>query len=536
MSSHSTIPTPSPLPSPPINPDSLSERINKSTRPLHTQLNRLILTRLPLALPPYTTNPSTYVSGLLHILPIYSTFEDLWGTLLSSDQLPTNLQTSHDDACDPKSPIPDPKDATTPLHTPKICTRTQSLLTHLRLPGLLRAERLLNDIHTLTLTPTHLVTLQIEAISHSGSLSEFLQHTRKSVQANPHVLLAYAWVLYMALFSGGRYLRAALKEAGGQGSSFWSRDSSPVRPYSLDDSFIPPRSTSRPSPPAASSKSASETNTAPTRPFPARLPPPEPNAKALPGLQFFHFPGEEDGEDLKVLFKARIAEAEVLLTEGEKGDIVLEAQYIFTYMLKLVDQLDAVMGTMDGELEGMSSAGGGVGVGLGGSSRGRPLNASRDSVSIAKERMSRRGTCTGNGTGIGENRDDQDGDNVAEEGHGDRGRKNSFLNVVAGPMAKIVLFKGRIPSFDQVVRRFSKGGSPQVTFVTEPEIEMDMDGKEKQGEKEGDANENGIVCVAARRMSEKQRGGSESIGLGGLVMPILAILLLLAFFMLYKLK
>ncbi|KAL5329255.1 hypothetical protein ACEPPN_002765 [Leptodophora sp. 'Broadleaf-Isolate-01'] len=530
MSSHSTIPTPSPLPSPPINPHSLSVRINKSTRPLHTQLNRLILTRLPLALPPYTTNPSTYVSGLLHILPIYSTFEDLWGSLLCSAQLPTSLQTSHDEACDPESPLPDPKDPASALHTPKICTRTHSLLAHLHLPGLLRAGRLLSDIRTLTLTPTHLLALQQEAISQSGPLAEFLQHTKTSVEANPHVLLAYAWVLYMALFSGGRYLRAALKEAGGQGAAFWSRDSSPIRPYSLDDSFIPPRSTSRPSPRAAHT-ATSETNTAPTRPFPTRLPPPEPNAKALPGLQFFHFPGQDDGDDLKVLFKARIAEAEILLTEGEKDDIVLEAQYIFTYMLKLVNQLDAVMGTIDGDLESTSSAtaGSGSSGGAGTSSRGRPLNASRDSVSVAKERMSRRGTGTGEN---GEPGDDQDGDNVAEEGQGDRVRKSSFLNVVAGPMARIVLFKGRIPSFDQVVRRFSKGGTPQVTFVTEPEIGMDMDvdGREKQGEKEG--IENG--CVAATRMSENLRGGSG--GLGGVVMPVFAILLLLAFFVLYMLK
>ncbi|KAH7343005.1 hypothetical protein BKA65DRAFT_302978 [Rhexocercosporidium sp. MPI-PUGE-AT-0058] len=349
MASHTTIPTPSPLPSPPTAPHSLSERINKSTRSLHTQLNRLILTRLPLALPPYTTNPSTYASGLLHIAPIYSTFEDIWADLVSSPQLPTSLrnQDSHN-ICDPKAPLANAKDATL-HHTSKICSRTHSLLTHLRLPGLLRTDRLLSDIHTLTRTPTHLLSLQLLTLSSSGPLSEFLLHTRTSVEANPHVLLAYAWVLYMALFSGGRYLRAALKEAGGQGEAFWSRDSSPTRPYSLDDSFIPPRSTSRSSPRTAHT-STSETNTAPTRaaPFPTRLPPPEPNAKPIPGLQFFNFPGDDDGEDLKALFKARIAEAEILLTDGEKDDIVVEAQHIFTYMLRLVDQLDAVMGTGEG--------------------------------------------------------------------------------------------------------------------------------------------------------------------------------------------
>ncbi|PVH89961.1 heme oxygenase-like protein [Cadophora sp. DSE1049] len=526
MSDHN-FPTPSPMPSPPINPHSLSERINISTRPFHTQLNRLILTRLPLALPPYTTNPSTYVSGLFHIAPIYTTFEDLWGTLLSSPQLPTTLQTTQD-ACDPEQPLLDSKSIPlvsnntqkpTPLiHTPKICTRAHSLLTHLRLPGLLRAGRLLADIRTLTNTPDHQISAQLRAISHSGPLAEFLQHTKTSVEANPHVLLAYAWVLYMALFSGGRYLRAALIEAGGQGDTFWSRESSPVRPYSIDDSAVPPRSTSRPNP-RTSPSSTSETNTAPTRTqstaktFNPRLPPPEPNAKPLPGLSFFSFPGDSDGEDLKTLFKSRIAEAEILLTAGEKDDIVLEAQHIFTYMLQLVDQLDAVLGTTDFDLANSASAAS--------TARGRPLNASRDSVSVAKERMSRRGTL-------------EKGEDVAScvagmegSGKGERKRSGGFLDVVAGPVARVIMFKGRLPSFDQVVRRFSNPpsskmgmGTPQVTFVDEPEPD-EKEGSEKEG-----------ATITTQRTSESENGSV----LRGVVMPTLAVLLLLFFLLLYKLK
>ncbi|KAL2075312.1 hypothetical protein VTL71DRAFT_255 [Oculimacula yallundae] len=531
MSDHNTIPTPSPLPSPPIAPHSLSERINRSTRPLHTQLNRLILTRLPLALPPYTTNPSTYVSGLLHIAPIYTTFEDLWGALLSSPSLPTTLQTSHD-ACDPEQPLLDSnsiplipnhtKAAPLLIHAPKVCARTQSLLSHLRLPGLLRAGRLLADIRTLTQKPDHQILTQLDSISHSGPLADFLQHTRTSVEANPHVLLAYAWVLYMALFSGGRYLRLALKEAGGHGEAFWTRDSSPVRPYSLDDSSIPPRSTSRPQGHKVQT-SASETNTAstrrssttPTSTHGMRLPPPEPNAKVIPGLQFFSFPGAEDGEDLKVLFKSRIAEAEILLTAGEKDDIVAEAQHIFTYMLQLVIQLDAVIGTTEsGDGNGNGNASGEI------DARGRPLNASRDSVSVAKERMSRRTTDEKRGEDGEQNSTTTQ--NAASDGNGngnaegERKSSTNFLKVVAGPLATtIIQFRGRIPTFDQVVRRFSK---PQVTFVTGDDVAVD--GKEKLGGEKGD-----VLILRT----------SENAG-GNVVMPILAVLLLLFFFLLYKLK
>ncbi|PBP27863.1 heme-binding peroxidase [Diplocarpon rosae] len=440
------IPTPSPLPSPPINPHSLSERINTSTRPVHTQLNRLILTRLPLALPPYTNNPSTYVSGLLHIAPIYSHFEGLWATILTTPQLPTTLQASYD-VCDPEKPLVDsnttplhPKTTESPiLHTPKICGRTHSLLAHLRLPGLLRAGRLRADIRILTSTPDHQIDAQLAEIARSGPLAEFLAHTKASVEANPHVLLAYAWVLYMALFSGGRYLRAALKEAGGQGNSFWDRDSAPVQPYRIGDSIIPPRAKSRMTP--QSELGAASTQSPPSAHFPARL------SKPVAGLQFFNFIGNQDGEDIKSEFKKRIAEAEVLLTSGEQDDIVIEAQHIFSYMIQLVNQLDAVVGTSDDDLETSASA-----------ARGRPLNASRDSVSVAKERISRHTI---------EREQDEQRDLGEEVMTAETSKDNNFLSVVAGPLAKVIEFRGRIPSFDDVVRKLSRTPTPQVTFVVE---------------------------------------------------------------------
>ncbi|KAI9049103.1 hypothetical protein LZ554_006951 [Drepanopeziza brunnea f. sp. 'monogermtubi'] len=456
------IPTPSSIPSPPINPHSLSERINISTRPLHTQLNRLILTRLPLALPPYTNNPSTYVSGLLHIAPIYNTFEGLWATILCSPQLPTTIK-GYQDACDPDKPLLDSR--TTPLlsptsteppilHIPRICGRTHSLLTHLRLPGLLRADRLLADLRTLANVPDNQIDVQLAAISRSGPLSQFLAHTKASVEANPHVLLAYAWVLYMALFSGGRYLRAALKDAGGHGTTFWDRDSSPIRPYSIDDSAVPPRSTSR------QAHSQSESDTAPTRSEPNHNFPPRPS-EPVPGLQFFNFVGGEDGEDLKREFKKRIADAENLLTAREKDDIEVEAQHIFTYMIQLIHQLDVAVGTKEEDLETSASA-----------ARGRPLSASRDSVSVAKERIGR--------NTIQREESEQREPGPLTEAEAEGPRKRSFLDVVGGPLARVVEFRGRILSFDAIVRRLSGPPPPptlpQVTFMVEKNAILDDGG------------------------------------------------------------
>lgn len=188
--------------------------------------------------------------------------------------------------------------------------------------------------------PEHKIEDQLNAVSKNGRLAEFITHTTRSVDASPHVLLAYAWVLYMAIFSGGRYLRASLKEAGGS-TDFWTRDASPVRPYSVTRDISEERRKS----------SAHNTPPEPTRRARSRTRSDSAAAGMVPGLSFFNFVGDEDGEDLKLEFKKRIAEAEVLLTEGEKQDIIQEAQDIFRFMVEMVDELDNVMGTSEEDLQ-----------------------------------------------------------------------------------------------------------------------------------------------------------------------------------------
>ncbi|KAJ4187181.1 hypothetical protein NW755_007274 [Fusarium falciforme] len=62
----------------------LAESIVAATRGIHAKLNKLIIARLPLALPPRAQDPALYISGLLHITPIYMTFEALWRDILDS--------------------------------------------------------------------------------------------------------------------------------------------------------------------------------------------------------------------------------------------------------------------------------------------------------------------------------------------------------------------------------------------------------------------------------------------------------------------
>jgi hypothetical protein len=158
----------------------------------------------------------------------------------------------------------------------------------------------------------------------------------------------------------------------------------------------------------------------------------------VPGISFFNFVGEEDGEDIKREFKKRITEAEILLTPGEKDDIVTEAEHIFKSMVAMVTELDAVMSTKEEDLDTARLL-----------QQSRPLMASRDSVAVAKERLDKGSTGMGDG-------------NVS--------RKPSFVEfLVTAPAAKLVRFKGAFQAWDEVIKPLGRSlsgklVSSQVSF------------------------------------------------------------------------
>ncbi|KAL8916754.1 MAG: hypothetical protein Q9172_006147 [Xanthocarpia lactea] len=217
-------------------------------RPHHTTLNQLILQFLPFALPPYTASNELYALGICHVHPIYSIFESFFGTHIESNTLPS---------------------------------RTIEIITALHLPKLERAEALGNDIKLL-LPPSHRVPSPI----HHPRLEAFKLHIQSSLASRPHVLVAYTWIFYMALFSGGRYIRSKLRTG-----------------------FAP------------SSTSNSQRH-----------------ADQLASLSFWNFPGDADGEDLKIEFKDRIATLSDVLTEEEKADIIAEGVHIMTSLTDVVEE------------------------------------------------------------------------------------------------------------------------------------------------------------------------------------------------------
>ncbi|KAH7402928.1 hypothetical protein BKA66DRAFT_404002 [Pyrenochaeta sp. MPI-SDFR-AT-0127] len=300
-------------------PVSLSGEINTATRTLHTALNRLITSRLPLALPPNTTDPTLYATGLLHFAHVFLTFESLWADLVRDHTSPTGRPTSplsnstypqFNDTDVPSAPtspllsylLVNPYDApslfTSTLGAPTPPSPQLALfLQTLRPRGLIRSGRLKRDLeYLLGLHPTDLEVLL--AKYPGDKVANFCTHIRKSVNEKPWTLVSYAWCFYMAIFSGGRWIRGGLL---GAPAGFW--------PSAADES--------------------------------------ERGSRGLDerGLSFWHFTGPHDGEDIKAEFKAQLVAAETLFTSDERVDIIEEAKNIFQLSATLVEELDEMVGT-----------------------------------------------------------------------------------------------------------------------------------------------------------------------------------------------
>jgi len=183
-----------------------------------------------------------------------------------------------------------------------------SLLRTLRPHGLSRSARIRKDL-------AYLQNLKdgedsIRGQEKSKAVEAFVAHIRSTVLENPHLLIAYAWTLYMAVFSGGRWVRAQLCSAG---EDFWT-----------------------------SSSSTAKVNTGNEEK--ERLSLEELKVFEPLGLSFWFFPTETDGEDIRAEFKRRLQDGEHVLTPAQRDEIVKESQGIFDRFQDMVADLDAALG------------------------------------------------------------------------------------------------------------------------------------------------------------------------------------------------
>ncbi|KAK0257418.1 hypothetical protein LTR02_007409 [Friedmanniomyces endolithicus] len=172
----STPPTPVRYPSASPAQLSISAEINVATRKQHTELNRLIIKRLSLALParPWGwrrgRSPALLAQGIAAFAQIYFEFESAWSAIERSPEKDENGDMVH-------------------------------WLANLRPRGLERTQRLRGDLKRLGCSTAP--ALECREPAQPGRLS-----------GRPHTLIAYAWVMYMAIFSGGRWIRQQLADAG----------------------------------------------------------------------------------------------------------------------------------------------------------------------------------------------------------------------------------------------------------------------------------------------------------------------------------
>lgn len=131
--------------------------------------------RLPLALPPHTTTPALYAKGLVPFSQIFDLFETEWNLLARHVEKSTDSEHERE---------------------------VKEWLAGLRPQGLPRSARIKTDI-------LHLRDVSGPAMFNTPDLGEaWKAQMRQLIREKPHVLVAFAWVFYMAVFSGGKTMQA----------------------------------------------------------------------------------------------------------------------------------------------------------------------------------------------------------------------------------------------------------------------------------------------------------------------------------------
>lgn len=260
---------------------SLAFDINESIREIHASLNRTILALLPLALPPYSEHANVYANGMSCILPIYEAIESSLCHVRAASQRKNNQR----------------------------CTEA---IATLLIAELSRGSRLKQDLTTiLTLEQARGCetakvanrwddALPIHSSTQHPHLFALTSRIEDSAKASPHLLLAYTHVFYLAIFSGGRHIRARLRDVAKSHSNFFpASHSTGHRGAGSPDDL----------------------------------------------LTFWTFdPCTNDGEELKATFKRRFSDAEICLTPKEKDEVVSEARWAMRTLGGLIGDIARSLG------------------------------------------------------------------------------------------------------------------------------------------------------------------------------------------------
>lgn len=164
------------------------------------------LSRINLCVPPQTLRPTLYTLGLSRYAEIFYGLEEEWVAIIGD---PTDWIGEGSVDCIPDSSLDGRQ-------------RMKSLLRILYVPELLRTRSLQADLSFL-----HSVDPSGAELSREQNPGlEIRSYIHDHVGQNPHLLVAWIWILYSAILYGGRELRSQLLNAGPE---FWDLSSTELK-------------------------------------------------------------------------------------------------------------------------------------------------------------------------------------------------------------------------------------------------------------------------------------------------------------------
>lgn len=374
------------VPTPPI-----AKEISAATSQFHDTLSSLIVNLMPLALPPKASSPSLYTLGILPFASIYRAFEEAFdelgrrqgqtgieprhwpqqcrvcalrhakdgehGDMIDAlrDLVPPCLRRSDRLKCDVcflrrRAEVEDRREHShettrgahdrTPESHPPPYSKNDERGHHIS------SFPLHHPFASKDLAPSSIdYDTMAEAQSRkwlknsglrlpaSHPAHDFIKHVRRTCRQKPHVLIAYTWTWYMAIFAGGRWIRSQLASAGRD--RFWDKglEQGPSsRPGALPKFRLP--------------MDVSEIKVGGwllihdhSPQYQGQLNTDSIYSSGL-GYAFLSFAGNQDGEDIKDDFIRRLSRFEDILTKDQRADIINEAKEIVSSSIAIVRAMD----------------------------------------------------------------------------------------------------------------------------------------------------------------------------------------------------
>ena len=195
----------------------------------HAFLDSHITELLPGALPPYATTPAKYTIGILPFAYIFEALEVQWrnieklaspeehpivesfakgqiDSLWRTQLLRKDLQHLHDILIDENASTCSQDSNDPPSQTPDLDLR----------------ETVIRECETYLSSDSNSFRTKITPAMHELSARNIVNRIKIVIPDNPHLLIAHIYIWYLAVLSGGRYLRIPLANAGAE---FWNHKS-----------------------------------------------------------------------------------------------------------------------------------------------------------------------------------------------------------------------------------------------------------------------------------------------------------------------